>query len=362
MSPKRTNPTSFLKEYKPTIDRYLQQLLDSHRQEYAQHFWAKDVFDYLQKFSTKGKSVRSALLFELAKRLDNDSDPNNLMPLAAMVELIHSGLLIQDDFMDNDTQRRGMDSLYYKYQQYAEKHDLHNQHLFGISLSTCVSDICFFIAFGQLAALQIPAKTMSRIHRFIHKEYVHVGLAQMTDAHFGYLHNGSTLADIETVNMFKTARYTFSLPFGLVALYLGLPARQQKTLELAGEKIGILFQIRDDYLSLFGDSTVTGKPLGSDIIEDKKTIYRHLLFKALEKADQKKRMQLKAIFGKKKLTKKEIQLVQKAIIQFGVEKEIANNTQKYQKELRELLQKSSLDSKVNTFLLALCEFVTTRNK
>jgi len=48
-----------------------------------------------------------------------------------------------------------------------------------------------------------------------------------------------------------------------------------------------LFQIRDDYLSVFGDPKITGKPVGGDVNENKKTLYRYFLFEALETKSEK---------------------------------------------------------------------------
>ena len=74
---------------------------------------------------------------------------------------------------------------------------------------------------------------------------------------------------------YKTGRYSFSLPLLAGAMLADAPAELRGKLETFGESIGLLFQIRDDELGLFGDERELGKPVGSDVREGKKT--HHLL-------------------------------------------------------------------------------------
>jgi len=360
---KENNSLHFLKEHKQTLNQYFEQLLLEYSSNYKMHFWAKGSFTYLHDFLLNGKSVRGGLILELLRIIDPSVYlKEEALALAALVEFVHAGLLIQDDFMDNDRQRRGMDSLYYQLEKHANKRHFANPYLFGVSLATCVSDLCFFIGFGELVKLYRSPGVLRQVQQLSTQEYLHVGLAQMRDTQLGYLKNGTTLAEIENIYRYKTARYTFSFPFSLAAVYSGFSEKEQRLLELIGEKIGLIFQLRDDYLSIFGDSQKTGKPIGSDIIENKKTIYRELLFGAIAKSSLKKYQKIPALFGGKALPKKKLALIQEAMLTLGVQKAIEVKTAHYSQEIEWLLEYGSLSRELKTFLSSLTIFIATRNK
>lgn len=57
----------------------------------------------------------------------------------------------------------------------------------------------------------------------------------------------------------------------LGALLAGAEADDQKAMYRYGEKLGLAFQLRDDYLDTYGDPALFGKEIGGDIINRKKT-------------------------------------------------------------------------------------------
>jgi geranylgeranyl diphosphate synthase type I len=104
----------------------------------------------------------------------------------------------------------------------------------------------------------------------------------------------------------KTGRYSFSLPLLAGAAIADAPGELRGKLETFGESIGLLFQIRDDELGLFGDERELGKPVGSDVREGKKT----LLFSSLIAAmGPEERRRLDGIFGNPHATAADIEYV-----------------------------------------------------
>lgn len=73
----------------------------------------------------------------------------------------------------------------------------------------------------------------------------------------------------------KTAVYTVVGPLTLGAILAGASDKQLGHVNAFGVNLGIVFQIIDDHLGLYGDEKILGKPIGSDLAEGKKTI--HLL-------------------------------------------------------------------------------------
>ena len=67
-------------------------------------------------------------------------DINNIIPVSAAIELIHSGLLIQDDFIDHDLMRRGIKSIH---ELYTDRKDPH----FGASMAVVIGDLGYFYGY-----------------------------------------------------------------------------------------------------------------------------------------------------------------------------------------------------------------------
>jgi geranylgeranyl diphosphate synthase type I len=164
-----------------------------------------------------------------------------------------------------------------------------------------------------------------------------VGVAQMQDVANGAIKPVSTNPfrdapcepreeDILTLYRYKTGRYTFSLPLALGATLAGAADETRTALEEAGEDLGILFQLKDDELGLFADEAELGKPVGADIREDKKTLYRLRLF---EKADEPAAARLRSMFGNREPGAIDARFVHSTIERLGIHDELAVMMRRY---------------------------------
>lgn len=210
--------------------------------------------DQIKTYVSSGKCVRGCLVLH--------TDPSAIK-LAAAMELLHSGLLMHDDIMDRDETRRGLPSMHAAYRGLFTRDAEH----FGSSMAIGAGDLCYFYAFDLISQCANSAELM----RAVTKELVHVGTAQMNEVYYSSTDYEPSKDEIMDVYRFKTARYTFSLPLMLGCIHASKPYASYVQY---GEDVGIAFQIRDDWLNLFGDPVVTGKPVGSDVRENKKTLYR----------------------------------------------------------------------------------------
>lgn len=319
----------FLKQRKVQIDSYLLNLLKEKRIIYRHHKEADFLFNHLEDFIISGKTIRGSLFLEsLALFGKTEDEIKSLLPIAAAMEIIHSALLIQDDYMDQDDTRRGIISLHKKIENQAEFNKFRKPQLLSVSSMICATDICFFIAFGEIAKSE--NKNLSTIISFLSEEYINVGFAQWKDVELGLTVEKAKLSSIKDIYLYKTARYTFVLPLVCAALISGENKENIKKIEKVGESMGMVFQITDDYLSLFGDPKETGKPLGGDIIEDKQTIYKYYLTKEINKKENKKYSAVLSLFGKKDLSDQEIKEVQEVIKETNVQTTIEQLMNDYQ--------------------------------
>ena len=79
------------------------------------------------------------------------------------------------------------------------------------------------------------------------------------------------LFSVVKIAMLKTARYSFVGPLVAGGILANAPAEILERCERAGRHLGVAYQLRDDYLGLFGDERIAGKSASSDFAEGKKT-------------------------------------------------------------------------------------------
>jgi geranylgeranyl diphosphate synthase type I len=240
------------------IHREMHRAFDVAADELAEQAWC-GVIEHLRAFAIGGKCLRGSLIAESA-RMFGMSDLTCAYKVGAAMEIAHSGLLIHDDIIDRDAMRRGREALHV---QYAHRDWREPGHT-GESLAICAGAIAYFIAMRVMTAA--PSQVIS----VWSAEMARVGVANMQDIALSMQESPATIEEIFTMYRGKTARYTFSLPLVLGALLAGRDDLRDELFEI-GELAGLAFQLRDDWLGVFGDPEKTGKPCGSDIREGKRT-------------------------------------------------------------------------------------------
>ena len=277
--------------------------------------WGPDVVDRLLDYSAGGKMIRGALVY-LGYELAGGTESSRAAPIAAAMELTQSFLLIHDDIMDHDHRRRGKPSIHRQYTEIAWKRGYRgNSEHFGEAMGICSGDIAFFLACRLIAMAPVDARTYRALMNSFVDEVALVGVAQMHDVTNGVRLDEVDEAEIFQLYRYKTGRYTFSLPLILGATAGGGDAQLNDQLGALGEEIGIIFQIRDDEIGIFGSDDQIGKPVGSDISEDKKTLLRARLFAAAPAAE---RATLERLFGADSVTRHDIDYICALIDSLGV--------------------------------------------
>jgi geranylgeranyl diphosphate synthase type I len=293
-----------------------------------------EVCARLKAFVPRGKMLRGGLL-GLSYILFKRNLSEQVIPAGAALELVQAGLLIHDDIMDGDLERRGEKSLFFEYAARAEAEKLSRAFHVGESLGICAGDIAFFLTYELLSCLSLPAQTKIRLITLVSRELSYVAAAQMLDVYRGAQDRVRlTEKDILRLYMYKTARYTFSLPLVCGAILSNAGKEQLLRLEKIGELLGIIFQIKDDEIGLFGDSSQTGKPVGSDIKEGKKNLYYYYLF--LQGGSPEREEVLK-VFGSGQAGSREIAAIRSLVLKLGIQEKINKKVDRLTAEASNLI-------------------------
>lgn len=300
-----------LKAEKKLIDAWLLNFLNEEEANFNQQTLITEAFTIIRDFVISGKTVRGGLFLLTTKALDTktyEKNQKDLLAVAAALELIHSSLLIHDDIIDQDEMRRGQDSVWQKYTKNAIRNNYKNPQNYGQSLAICVGNILNYLADLALARVSnLSQNIQNDLKKTIAQEIIKTNFAEMLDSKITLQNEFPSTNKVLEMYLFKTARYTFSLPLQLAGIINQLPDSQITKLITIGEKLGMIFQIKDDEISLFSTEEESGKSFASDIKESKKTIFYLTLIK---NANQKEQEFLAENMGKRDLDQQTIKRIQ----------------------------------------------------
>lgn len=312
-----------LTSYRAVLSAYIERFLRTELEGFSQHPIATEVIEKLAPFSISGKQIRGSLVLA-SYQLAGNQDVTPALPLAAAVEIMNTSLLIHDDIMDHDMMRRGKPSMAAQWMSWSKTQQLKAPEDIGNSLAICVGDLGFFWSFKLLSQLQVEAAVLNELITLFSQEYLHTGFGQMRDVIVGSQSQTPSREDVEKIYIYKTARYTLSLPLLLGSTLAGVPAEVRRSIDNLSETLGLIFQIKDDELGLFGTEQQIGKPVTSDVKEGKKTLY---YLATLEKAGDQERIKFESLYGKGSITPEELDVVRQIVSESGarsvVDKEVA---------------------------------------
>ena len=243
-------------------------------------------------------------------------DPSSPSPLdaGAALELLHAFALFHDDIMDGATSRRGAPVTH---EVFADVHQRGNSsgesRRFGEGIAILVGDLAFVYADRLLDGAPPEAREIW------HELRIELNIGQLLDI-MGSATNDRRRTKAERICRYKSGKYTIERPLHLGAM-LAAPRRRDELLPALsryGLPLGDAFQMRDDVMGAFGDTAVTGKPVGDDFREGKPT---PLLAIAHERADEAQRAVLERV-GRATLDDDEVARVQQVVIDCGALDEI----------------------------------------
>lgn len=348
-----------IKKYQPIVSEFLLNFLKRKESEYKQiNPWALDFCQRLQNFVIKGKMARPALVCFSYEMFDGKLN-QEIIKAASAIQIIHSGFLIHDDIIDRDPRRYNQPTIYTQYINLADDLKLPDTYHFGESMGICVGIAAYFLATELLASVEVASGIMSKLIKFYSQQSQLVGAGEMQDVFLAYTQKSISEEDIMPVLRDKTARYTLSIPLCAGAILADRTQEEINLLDKIGEHIGMIFQIRDDELGVFGNPDVTGKPVGADIREGKKTLLYLYLFQNAPKSDHPK---LKSLFGKPDLTQQEVEFARQQMRQAKVPEKIQEKVNHLRQNTLPLIEQLSVSESNKQKLIKILEFCATRQK
>ena len=218
--------------------------------------------------SIGGKRIRPVLML-LSYNLFRD-DVESILPVACGLETYHNYTLLHDDLMDQAPLRRGKPTVHMRW-------DANSAILSGDSM--------LVLAFQRIASCD--AKHLQPITHLFTETALEIGEGQQYDMEFEHRNDVTEEEYIEMIRLKTSVLLACATKMG--ALLADASEENAQLLYQFGEKLGLAFQLQDDFLDVYGDSKVFGKAIGGDIVSNKKT---YMLINALNRAIGRQREEL----------------------------------------------------------------------
>ena len=260
-----------------------------------------------------GKRLRPFMVAKSCEMFGGNS--KMAMPAAAAVEMIHNFSLVHDDIMDNDDIRHGVPAVHKRY---------------GMPLAILAGDILFSKAFQLLAInckrVGLAEKSISEMIARLSTACIYVCEGQATDVDMAS--NRKFSAESQYINMIsKKTAALFDVSCALGVLSTVDHVREDvENLSSFGRNVGIAFQLIDDLIGIVGDPKITGKAVGNDIREGKKT-YPILL--ALRNAKGENKNKILKVFSSKSTSSVDLEEAVKTISVIGIDQHVRNAAKTY---------------------------------
>ncbi|MCZ7394095.1 MAG: polyprenyl synthetase family protein [Candidatus Methanoperedens sp.] len=200
-----------------------------------------------------GKRLRPSALLLATEAVGGK--PENVLPAAVAIELIHNFTLIHDDIMDEADLRRGLATVHKKW---------------GVSGAIVAGDALYSKAFEILSCTKSEPSQLVESLELMSKTCTDICEGQWMDMNF---QTRKDVTEAEYMRMVeKKTAVLFASAVKMGAILSGANRDYVRALWDFGRLTGVGFQIYDDVIDLITPEGILGKAQGGDIIEGKRTL------------------------------------------------------------------------------------------
>ena len=291
-----------------------------------------------------GKALRPVLCLTACDLAGGDW--REALPAAAALELVHNFSLVHDDIQDRDMTRRGRETLW----------AIHGEPIAisaGNAMRVIADKTLMLLANTKLAphvVVEVAADLTQRYLEMIEGQYMDMSFESSDDVTVDqYL----DMIGRKTGALIESAMY-------MGALVATGDTKAAGAFGACGRRLGLAFQIRDDYLGVWGDPSATGKAVGADIRRKKKSMPVVHLFQQSEGEDRSWLDQ--AYAGQDEVKGKDVERILKMLDQFGTLEHVAAAASTHAAKAVEEIRTTGLSDEVERTVKAMAEFFVTRER
>ena len=347
-------------QYQTQVNKYLEAFFAQKIKEAATiSEYTRAVAVGAQEYTLRGGKRLRPIFCIYGYKCFSDAQIEAIIAASISLELMQSYLLIHDDIMDEDELRRGKPTFHIVCKALGERlfgTNATKALKFGENIATVAGDLLEAYGAEALATSPFASEYVKKAVAKYAEIVKNVGYGQILDITAG-MRGGITEDEILKVHQLKTASYTIEGPLHIGALLAGAEDADLQILSTYGIPLGLAFQIQDDILGLFGSEDKTGKPVGSDIREGKKTL---LIFRALQRCTDEEKKVLRAALGNPQVTKKEIDMIRAIVRETGSLDYSKRLVDELIAQAVQAIDDAPFRPEAKDFLVKIAEFIGTR--
>lgn len=311
----------------------------------------KRILEHAREHNLRtGKRLRASFVY-YGYKLANKEVDEKIMNAAMSVELVHTALLMHDDFMDQDKLRRGKPTTH----EFFANGDTH----YGGCMAVNVGDVVLGLGYQKLLESGFDMVHVKPALSQLLRGVTNTAYGQAYDVSLPKMGEVSS-EQVLALHKAKTAIYTYENPLFIGAILGGLGNEVLSILSEYSMLGGLAFQIQDDILGVFGDEEKTGKSIDSDLLQGKVTL---LITKTLEMGSEEDIKKLRVVWGNKTAKESDIQLAKQTIINSGSYQYSVDTARKMAEEAAGVvsgLRKMNLNTEAIDYLEGIARYMVNR--
>jgi geranylgeranyl diphosphate synthase, type I len=298
-----------------------------------------------------GKRLRPAFCFWGFLAAGGDSEDPRVIDAGAAFEMLQAFALVHDDVMDGSATRRGQRTAHLAFgDRHTDSTWRGEPRRFGEGVAILIGDL------AHVYADRLLSTAPSAVLAVWDELRVELNVGQYLDI-LGTARGDTDLEGARRIARYKSGKYTIERPLHLGAALADRLDDLEAPLSAYGDPLGEAFQLRDDVLGAFGETAVTGKPVGDDLREGKPT---PLLAMAVAKANTAQMAVLDEV-GQPDLSRDAVARIQSVLHDTGAVAEIEASIDALTTEAIVAITEATITDEARQALIDLAGFVAWRD-
>ena len=337
-----------LDHYSTVIEEHLKAFLDETISEASEYhpFIGKVYRDVAEFVLRKGKRLASCSTLLTYKGYAGEVD-EKILKVCVGVELYRHAILIHDDLIDMDQQRRGRETLHIGFTNRYAPYDVR----FGEGTAVFAANLAYALAVRAIMESGFSEESVNRVLCLTSEGYRAVNESQILDLLF----EQKQVTEKEwNIMASKRAASLFKVTLVTGALLANAPETDLTLLATAGEEMGFSFDIQDDIIDTFAEKEEYGKSSCLDISKNKKPLHVVL---ALSSKDVAQAEGLKCLMGKQFLSYGEKDLARQIIRESGALDGAKGSSRSHAQQAKAEIGKTGLADDVKGFFNSFITYI-----